>query len=506
MNRRPAAYSEVITYWRGVKGTLRQRGLLRQKRSDGTPVVPCANALVLPDRVVFVLDMNRLAGIPREKWLDKDLWLQLRATLRGRRCFVADSAGLAIVVAREPGDPHRKRLPVKVALDPSDVPAGRYTATLGPSRGGDVILDLSRGERAILIGGAPGKGKTTSMLSIVLQLVKKNGPDTLQMAIVDLKRLDFPPLDSLPHLSRPVATTEPEAVDMVAWARSEMERRFDVMSAAQVTRWDRMPSEDRFPLLLVVIDEAADFAKSAVMDNLVELARKSRAAGIALILATQRPDKQVLNRQVKATVETRIAFAVTDRFESDVILDRKGAEDLDRVGQCITNAGGEWRTAQAAYIPEQSLGEWIDDVGHSRPILSDVERALVRHAIKELDGAFTISGLYSAQEDGRLDAKERISRYALKRLARDWERRGWLTEPTRNEQGHKIGRLVTSELAELAGFTTDGHGTTDRTADGTQNEPIGRHVTHRTTGRNEPPQVGGGGVDLPEFLERRFSR
>jgi hypothetical protein len=97
-----AQYSEVVTYWRGIVGTLAQRGLLRQKR-DGAKVIPQAVAIVEPERVTFVLDMQRLGGVSREQWLDADLWAQTRAALQGRRVFCVDSAGLALVVARNPG-------------------------------------------------------------------------------------------------------------------------------------------------------------------------------------------------------------------------------------------------------------------------------------------------------------------------------------------------------------------------------------------------------------------
>jgi hypothetical protein len=499
MNNQPASYSEVVTYWRGLIATLKQRGMLRQKRENRTAVIPSAEALVLPDRVIFLLDMNRLAGISREDWLDRDMWLQLRATLRGRRCFVADSAGLAVVVAREPGEPQRKRLPRRVVLEVDRVPGGRYTALLGVSRADDVVLDLARGERAMLIAGSSGRGKTTAILSILLQLIGKNGPDTLQLAIVDLKRLDFTPLGNLPHLVRPIATKAEDAAELVARVREEMERRFDVMSAAQVTSWDRMPPGEGFPLLLVVVDECADFAKSQVMDDLVELARKSRAAGISLILATQRPDKAVLSRQVKANLETRISFAVTDRYESQVILDRQGAEKLARVGQCLTNAGGGWRKAQAVYVPEDALGEWLD-VADARPVLTEVEAALVRYAIKELDGAFVTDRLYEAQEDGDLGAEERLSKYAINKLAKAWERRGWLTLPGRNAQGHPVGRQVTQELERLANLTMTP--TTTRT---TTQRAVPRLTSPTTAPRSEWSQAGEGEVELPPFLEKRFS-
>jgi len=441
-----SSYSEVSTYWRGVKSTLSQRGLLRQRRQDGSVSIPQARYLVAPDFVAFVLDMHRLAGVSREQWLDSNLWLQLRATLQGRRCFVADSAGLAVVIARDPGE-KRARLPQRVVLTADLLPQGDYTVTLGQGRNGTVTLDLAGNERAILVGGETGSGKTGTVKSLVAQAVRKLNADKLNLALIDLKRLDLVAFDGLPHLVAPVATEEADAEDLAAWCVGEMERRQAMMQAAQVTRWDRLPDGDRFPLLLVVVDECADFADSPVMADLVRLARKGRAAGISLILATQRPDAQVLSRQVKANVPTRLAFRVTDATESRIILDRTGAQEIKRRGLCLCNVGGRWQKVQCAFLEEGSEGEWVDaaPVGH---VLGEVERDLVKFSLENLDGAFIVGRLYET-------FKGRISKYALADLARTWERRGWLTEPQRTPGGHKVGRTVTPELADLAGCTLD---------------------------------------------------
>jgi len=240
---------------------------------------------------------------------------------------------------------------------------------------------------------------------------------------------------------RPVATTEPDAVDLIEWCVQEMERRQTMMQAAQVTRWDRLPIEERFPLLLLVVDECADFAASGVMGNLVELARKSRASGISLIAATQRPDANVLNPQVKANLTTRLAFRVASHYDSQIILDRTGAECIKRTGLIFTNAGGKWRKVQAAYVPDDQVGEWVT-VAPIAPVLSDIERALVAYAVEELDGRFIVNQLYEAV-DG-------MSKRQLTKLAQNWERRGWLTEPQRTPDGHKVGRTVMPELTSLA--------------------------------------------------------
>jgi energy-coupling factor transporter ATP-binding protein EcfA2 len=474
-----AAHSEIVTYWRGIVGTLVQRGLLRQRR-DGQKVLPQAVGVVTGEYVAFVLDMHRLGGIAREQWLDTALWAQIRATLQGRRCFVADSAGLAVVVAREPGK-RAKRLPRRIPLDAGMVPDGPYTVLLGISKAGPVTLDLAGRERAVLVGGTSGSGKTSTIRTLVLQAAHKHTPEELALAIVDLKRLDFTPLSTLPHLAQPAATTEEEARRLVAWCAGEMERRQAVMTAAGVTRWDRMPSQERFPLLLLVVDECADFAGSPVMGDLVELARKGRASGVSLILATQRPDAQVLSRQVKANVCTRIAFRTTDAIESRIILDRGGAEQIRRAGLCLTNAGGRWRRVQAAYIPDEALGEWCAATPGG-PALSEVERALVAYALQDLDGAFIINQLYDAH-------KGRISKRQLTALAQRWELRGWLTAPASRSEPRK----VTDELAGLA-LGADSGDTVTQVARG--DTAIGA-VTQSV--------AAGDTLELPPFLVRRVS-
>jgi hypothetical protein len=476
-----ARYQEVAIYWRGVVGTLAQRGLLRQ-RQDGAKVIPQAVAIVEPERVTFVLDMLRLGGVSRESWLAPDLHAQVKAALQGRRVLVVDSGGLAVVIAREPGEPERKRLPRRVVLDAETIPDGDYTAVLGESKAGPVVLDLAGNERAVLVGGTSGSGKTSAIKSLVLQLTRKHTPETLTLAFVDLKALDFVALAELPHLVRPVATTEAEAHEVVAWCVQEMERRRAVMRAAGVTRWDRLPEGERFPLLLLVVDECADFGKSPVMDDLVELARKGLASGVSLILATQRPDSEVLSRQVKANVSTRIAFQTVDGVESRVILDRGGAEKLGHVGQCITNAGGKWRRVQAAYIPDDDLGAWVD--APSGTALDDVERALVRFALDELGGCFTINALADAFQG-------EVSRRQLLKLGKAWELRGWLTSP----EDVTESRQVTDELEALArGNSGNGRGNVSEAV-------VPRGIRSNVVTENGP----GGGVELPPFLAQRFA-
>jgi len=238
---------------------------------------------------------------------------------------------------------------------------------------------------------------------------------------------------------------------------------------------------------LVVIDECADFADSDAMGDLVELARKSRASGISLILATQRPDAQVLSRQVKANLTARVAFRVTDVYESKIILDRTGAEQIKRRGLCLTNAGGKWRKVQAAYVPDDQVGEWVTVAPNGTPVLSDIERALVAYAIEELGGAFTINALATAFQG-------EVSRRQLLKLGKRWELRDWLTSPDDVTEA----RRVTPELANLArGNGGNGRGN------------VSEAVVPRGISGNVVPENAQGvgvGVELPPFLAHREVR
>ena len=116
MDYEQLAQREVVNYWHAILGTLRQRNLLKPRPQQGGYIVPQALAILDKDRAYFVMDMLRLGGVARERWLDRDLWRQWRAALSGRRVVVADGYGLVIVVARTPGPPSPKRLPAVIPL------------------------------------------------------------------------------------------------------------------------------------------------------------------------------------------------------------------------------------------------------------------------------------------------------------------------------------------------------------------------------------------------------
>jgi hypothetical protein len=494
-----AIHGEIVGYWRGIVATLHQRGMLRDRPRQGGKVLPEANAILLPDRCIFALDLHRLGGIPREAWLSPELWAQWRAALQGRRVIVSDGAGLFIQVGRQPQNLQVKRLPQVIPLNLETLPEQPYTVTLGYTKAGAVTIDLAETHRAILTGGTSGSGKTNLMQSIVLQLMAKHTPDEVQVAIVDTKQVDFGPgFEALPHLFAPVAHTLEQAQQLIEAVEGERVRRQAVMAGAGVADWRDLPEDERLPLLLLVVDEAADFARTPAMQTLVEVARKGRAFGVSIVLGTQSPSSKVIDPQVRANLPTAIAFQTRTEVESRVILGRKGAEDLNRPGLALAFVGGQWQTVQTLRVAPETVQALAGRAAVPQlPALDDVEADLVRYALAELDGAFIINALDTAFHGT-------ISRRQIVKLAQKWELRGWLTAPAHATDP----RRVTPELASLALNAERGHTVTGDTG-GHRDEVNGHRGVHTQDVPlfyTDRPDAQREEVPLPPFLRDRFNR
>ncbi len=448
---------DVATLWRGVLTTLKQRGLLLPRPQQGGYLVPeGVLPVVLPERVIFVLDMQRLGNIPRERWVEPELAAQIRATLGGHAVVVTDSAGLAVQIARAPGlpetlTPAAASLPRHVPLTPEHLAAQPYTVTLGYAARGPVTLDLAGAHRAILTGGTSGSGKTTFLLSGVVQLAAKHPPAELQLALLDPKRVDFGGVTALPHLFQPVAHELADCAALIERVAGEMHRRMTLFQRAGVSRWERYnaAASEPLPLLLLVVDEVADFAGTPPMATLVDIARKGRAFGISLMAGTQHPTRAVIDSQVKANLPTSIAFRTRSGSDSRVILDAHGAEHLRVPGRCLAQLDTGLVEVQTLYVDPEDLTPVLGPLstGQATAGLSAVESSLVRLAQGEFAGAFNVTALYEHPWNVLSEAprRYRISKRQLIRLAQQWEQRGWLT----GQADAASPRRVTPELCAL---------------------------------------------------------
>ena len=187
----------------------------------------------------------------------------------------------------------------------------------------------------LLIAGATGSGKSVCINSIITSLLYQNGPDDLKFILIDPKRVELTNYNGIPHLLTPVIHNVEKTLNSFRWLIAEMDRRFDLFSKAQKkdihTYNNSVKQEDRVPFVVALVDELADLMATAPRDMealIVRLAQMSRAVGIHLILATQRPSVEIITGLIKANITARIAFSVASIIDSRTILDYSGAEKL----------------------------------------------------------------------------------------------------------------------------------------------------------------------------------
>ena len=231
--------------------------------------------------------------------------------------------------------------------------------------GAAVWTDLARMPH-VLIAGTTGSGKSGCINTILTSILLRSTPDDVRLILIDPKKIELSYYESIPHLLTPVVSSPKEASTVLANVVSEMERRYERLSAVrarnlnEANRAFRSRSEPTLPHLLVVIDELADLmmiAPQDVEDAVIRLAQKSRAVGIHLVLATQRPSVDVITGMIKANVPSRIAFAVSSQTDSRVILDQSGAESLLGQGDMLFKPLGTSRLQrlQGAYVSEEEI-------------------------------------------------------------------------------------------------------------------------------------------------------
>ena len=249
-----------------------------------------------------------------------------------------------------------------------DAPKGwsPLSVWLGKDIAGKAIgTDLAK-QPHILIAGTTGSGKSGCVNAMLASVLLRSNPNEVRMVLVDPKRVELNHYEDIPHLLTPVVTSPRMAANVLGNLIKEMEERYGVMSRAktrslvELNRVRISQGEAPLPYILCVIDELADLmmvAPADVEDSIIRLAQKSRAVGIHLVLATQRPSADVITGMIKANVPARIAFAVSSQTDSRVILDQNGAESLLGKGDMLFRPAGESRSAriQGAFITEQEI-------------------------------------------------------------------------------------------------------------------------------------------------------
>ncbi len=244
--------------------------------------------------------------------------------------------------------------------------AGPLMVWLGKDIAGKpVYADLAQMPH-LLVAGTTGSGKSGSINCMISSILLRCNPDEVKMILIDPKRVELSHFEGIPHLLTPVVTVMKEAANVLANLIDEMESRYAQMQLAKARHLDelnrvrRRRGQKPLPYILLVVDELADLmmvSPAEVEDAIIRLAQKSRAVGIHLVLATQRPSVDVITGMIKANVPSRIAFAVSSQVDSRVILDTTGAESLLGQGDMLFRPLGssELQRIQGAYITEEEI-------------------------------------------------------------------------------------------------------------------------------------------------------
>ncbi|MFA6001169.1 MAG: DNA translocase FtsK [Thermoleophilia bacterium] len=231
--------------------------------------------------------------------------------------------------------------------------------------GKPVFADLAQMPH-LLVAGTTGSGKSGCINCMVSSVLLRSSPEEVRMILIDPKRVELNHFEGIPHLLTPVVTIMKEAANVLANLVAEMESRYSQMSLAKAKHLDELNKirvrrdQKPLPYILLVVDELADLmmvSPTEVEDAIIRLAQKSRAVGIHLVLATQRPSVDVITGMIKANVPSRIAFAVASQVDSRVILDTAGAESLLGQGDMLFRPLGssQLQRVQGAYISEEEI-------------------------------------------------------------------------------------------------------------------------------------------------------
>ena len=245
------------------------------------------------------------------------------------------------------------------------------TVWLGKDISGKAIgTDLAK-QPHVLVAGTTGSGKSGCVNAMLSSILLRATPNEVKLVLVDPKQVELNHYESIPHLITPVVTSPRLAANVLANLIKEMEQRYSIMSLArtrnliELNKLRESQGERPLPYILCVIDELADLmmvAPGEVEDAIIRLAQKSRAVGIHLLLATQRPSADIITGMIKANVPARIAFAVSSQTDSRVILDSNGAESLLGKGDMLFRPASESRSAriQGAFIDESEIERITD--------------------------------------------------------------------------------------------------------------------------------------------------
>ena len=297
--------------------------------------------------------------------------------------------------------------------------------------GEPVIADLAKMPH-LLVAGTTGSGKSVAVNTMIVSILYKSSPEDVRMIMIDPKQVELSVYDGIPHLLSEVVTDMKEAANALRWCVGEMERRYQLMSKLGVRNlkgyndkvlkaiadgepmidplWQPSdaftqtpPTLEKLPSIVIIVDEFADMMMivgKKVEELIARIAQKARAAGIHLILATQRPSADVITGLIKANIPTRMALRVQSRIESRIILDQQGAEQLLGMGDMFYLAPGE-------AVPIRVHGAFVDD-HEVHAVVSDWKSRAEPNYIEEILSGDTEQEILLPGEQAEGDGEEEL--------------------------------------------------------------------------------------------------
>lgn len=336
-----------------------------------------------PTVTLFKVDLPAGVRVSRITALEQDIALALAAP--GVRIFApipgTNYVGIEV--------PNRTRQTVLLGDVLKDAPAGPLQVAIGKDvEGRSIVSDLAKMPH-LLIGGTTGSGKSVSVNAMIMSILMRATPAEVRFIMIDPKRVEFTPYNGIPHLYVPVVTEAREAASALSWGVAEMERRLKVFSKvgarnigqynakvqaeqAAIEQAEQAGKEppaaelgDELPYIVIIIDELADLMMNVgkeVEFSISRIAQLARAAGIHLIVATQRPSTNVVTGLIKANITNRIAFNVASGIDSRVVLDTPGAERLIGLGDLLLSKPeyAKPQRIQGCYVSEDEINAVVE--------------------------------------------------------------------------------------------------------------------------------------------------
>lgn len=315
-----------------------------------------------------------------------------------------------------------------------------------------IVGDLSKMPH-MLIAGATGSGKSVCINSLIISLLYKYSPEQVKLLMVDPKVVELSVYNGIPHLLIPVVTDPKKAAGALNWAVNEMNKRYNLFSQMKVKNiesynklFDKGEIQEKLPYIVVIVDELADLMMACpndVEDYICRLAQMARAAGMHLIIATQRPSVDVITGVIKANIPSRVSFAVSSGTDSRTILDQVGAEKLLGRGDMLYYPIGENKPIriQGAFISEEEVENVVEfikqsdeDIDYSEDILNHINNEVTTEAVitnegdELLEEAIKIVVEYQQASTSFIQRKLRVGFNRASRIMDELEERGVISE------------------------------------------------------------------------------